>query len=670
MKTADSIKEVTTLRGKAEELLKNKAIEKPSIQSDEELLMLMHELEVHQLGLALQSEELVMLKSELREINRQNNELYDDAPVAYFTISRAGEIKRLNKAAASMLDQDIIELQNNYIHRFINEETRWIFDHYVSELFKTRQKLYCEIVFDSGRQIFTELVGNLTSSGDCLLAAVEVTGTRVLESARRTLAHFRKLCDYSDEAFYIVSGEEFEYVNPAFTAITGYTLEELKEGRKGPAILSDEWGGYVLIPGQQHHYQTQIQTRNGKTTKVEIYVFPGHHMDLRIGKIKKVESPEKALAHLTLKFKQKFLTRMSHEIRTPLTGIIGMTELIKNTRLDRNQLDLVDTLKSSVESLFEVITQILDYSAIESGKIKLRPTTFLSSSLAYHAERLFNGICKNDEIIFESYTDPFLPKRIQADEHRILQVVNNLISNSVKFTDSGKINVDIRLEKWIDPHTLVVGVAVKDTGRGISSEVLSAIFQPFEQFSHCESFSGNGLGLSICKELASLLGGQITVESVEGKGSSFYFSFIARMDEVEEIPEKVRLPRIPQDKKLKILFAEDKQVNQKVVGLLLESMGHEVVFVSDGQQAIDILATQKFDLVLMDIQMPQMDGITATQEIRRRYKKLPPIVALTANAIEGDREKYLRFGLDEYLAKPVKGQDLKRVIDQLVYKQY
>ncbi len=372
---------------------------------------------------------------------------------------------------------------------------------------------------------------------------------------------------------------------------------------------------------------------------------------------------EVAVTRQSAEFKQSFLANMSHEIRTPLTGIMGITEILSHTQLDATQKDYLNTLRQSTENLREIINQILDYSKIEAGKVMLKPEVFHVKVLFKNAVKLYNSIIEKP-VKLSTEIDKSLPPFIKADIQRIQQIIANLVSNAVKFTNQGIISLRAKPEKWIDENRLMVRIEIEDTGIGIAEEKQKVLFQPFSQIDQRDTrdFEGTGLGLSICRDLTTLLGGQIGVKSSRGEGSTFGFTFEAAIASKSDV-----LCKKPADKEtrgvtsLRVLLVEDKVVNQKVIGLMLTSQGHIVTMAANGKQALEIFQPGQFDLILMDIQMPEMDGITATELLRKTHQDLPVIVGLSANAFEGDREKYMAKGMDDYLTKPVKGDDFKEL---------
>lgn len=373
-----------------------------------------------------------------------------------------------------------------------------------------------------------------------------------------------------------------------------------------------------------------------------------------------------AVAEESLRFKQNFLANMSHEIRTPLTGILGMTEILSKTPLTTEQTNYLQTIRHSGTNLREIINSVLDFSKIEAGKLTLHQRVFPWTNVMQHARNLFQSLNRKP-IVFEVECDPNMPPYLEADEYRWVQILTNLISNAVKFTHKGEIRLICQLLQDSAPGDFCeIKMGVKDTGIGIPEEKQHQLFQPFSQIDHSDirPSEGTGLGLSICRELVKLFQGKIWVESQPDAGSTFWFTVkVKKASAIHGIKEPVK--PLLQKQNLCILLAEDKEVNQVVIKLLLNSMGHQVDIASNGKKVLEVFVPGKYDLILMDIQMPEMDGITATQRLREQYDSLPPIVGLSANAFEGDREKYMAQGLDEYLTKPFVEEDFLDVIEKL-----
>jgi PAS domain S-box-containing protein len=391
----------------------------------------------------------------------------------------------------------------------------------------------------------------------------------------------------------------------------------------------------------------------------------GSHTDITDKKTKERLEKEIEVSRNTIKFKQNFLASMSHEMRTPLNGIMGVTHLIQKTQLDKDQQDFVDMLKQSSDNLAMIIDQVLDYASLEAGKIQLNISTFKIADILDHASKFFSGITEKP-LKFVGYIDPDLPDHLKFDKKRILQVINNLLINAAKYTSAGEIGVSIKRQSQQsdDNEGILIHVEVTDTGIGIREDRQKAMFSSFSQVHQIESehYSGIGLGLAICKEIVELHGGEIGIKSKPGKGTTVWFNFKSMAPEEKSSTNE---QNSKESKNIKILLVEDKQTTQKVVKMMLNSLGHTVSLADNGQDAIVNFTITDFDLILMDIQMPVMDGIAATRSIKNKYKDPPPIVGLSSNVFDGDREKYMSLGMDEFITKPFKIEEFKRVMARL-----
>jgi signal transduction histidine kinase/CheY-like chemotaxis protein/HPt (histidine-containing phosphotransfer) domain-containing protein len=372
--------------------------------------------------------------------------------------------------------------------------------------------------------------------------------------------------------------------------------------------------------------------------------------------------------------KSDFLANMSHEIRTPLNAILGMATLALDTRLNKAQKDYLQTVKRSADTLLGLINDILDFSKIEAGKLNLEVLAFDLESLISDAVGFIAPGAKAKKLKIDSEIESDVPPRLMGDPGRLLQVLANLLANAVKFTEAGKISVRVRRTSDGTGQSLVA-FEVADTGIGIPPEIRKQLFNPFYQgdASTARRYGGTGLGLSICKRLVSLMKGTITVESEPKKGSRFIFTIPCQEAEAsaKSKPSETAVSRPARKRSttsLKILVAEDNAANQKVLLRFLEKMGHLADAVANGQEALSALDLRPYDLVLMDCQMPEMDGYEAARRIREREKErsLPrtPILALTAHVLGGDREKCLQSGMDDYLSKPIDFAKLKRALEE------
>lgn len=358
--------------------------------------------------------------------------------------------------------------------------------------------------------------------------------------------------------------------------------------------------------------------------------------------------------------KSNFLATMSHEIRTPMTGILGMVELLRGTPMNTEQQQYVSVLKESGEGLLTILNDILDISKIEAGQLKIENIPFIPAKAAEEAIRLFTQKAHTQELWLRLELGEGTQETVQGDPTRLRQVIFNLVGNGLKFTEQGGVTVRMQL------HETALSVQVVDTGIGLSPEQQKKLFQPFQQADSATTrrYGGTGLGLAICLRLVQAMGGEIQLQSALGKGSTF--SFTVNVGRHTQPLLVVEAPPT-QKRQLRILVAEDNRVNQLLIYRLLKRLGHSVEVVENGRLAVEAVQNSTWDIVLMDMQMPEMDGPTATHVLREmggRFAQLP-VVALTADAIAEHHSDFLKAGVTQVLTKPIRLEALEQVLNGL-----
>ena len=535
----------------------------------------------------------------------------------------------------------------------------------------------------SGTPVAASLAGLMLTYYFFLWAQVTVHA-REFRDLQETIGQFNAISESSGEGLAIHQDGRLVEVNAAFATMFGYQPLETIGMELSSFTEQFEIAKQKIESGSREIYTVRGRRKDGSAFPIEICGSscewkgrPARAARLRdMTRQKEAEAIlENAKADAELrektaleasKMKSEFLANMSHEIRTPINGVMGMSDLLLHTSLTPEQKDYAETIKRSSGSLLALVTDILDLSKIEAGKLELEKVPFSLEDCIYDAAKTFGFEARRKGIELVVDIAPGLPEVALGDPVRLSQILNNLISNAVKFTSEGSVSIEVDCR-----HEGATGrrvrVEIEDTGIGISDDVLARLFKPFTQAdaTTTRKYGGTGLGLSIARNLVGKMGGEIQVQSQPGRGSTFSFEILLeeKMSPVRRPP--MEAPRKPEAKSFRILIAEDNPVNQKIAKSMIARLGHSAIVAGNGVEALELLRREPFDLVLMDVQMPEMDGLEATRSIRGDAAlKHIPVVALTANALKSDEENCLASGMNDFLTKPIRAEKLEATVNK------
>lgn len=603
---------------------------------------------------------------------------------AIITIKSTGEVLDFNEVAVKTFGWSQQEITGGVLADFIiPKEKRAMHNMGIKNYLKSGaspvigQRLELSALHKNGHVFPIEITISpiKTEQGTMFTAFIRDITERLKAETELQLA--AKTFDSSEAIFICSADNRIIRTNNAFTRITGYQQDEVLG--KNPRIFASgkhddkyyqamwlalldkgEWSGEIYNKRKNGEIFPEYLNISSVTTRYgEFSHFIAHFMDISEQKYNEMNLKKARKAAETSNVsKSRFLASMSHEIRTPLNAVLGILGLLKDSQLDHEQLKLVQTGRDSGELLLSIINDILDFSKIDVDKLHLEHAGFHLHHLLQSTTALLKQLAENKSLILNLSIADDLPKYAKGDADRIRQILINLINNAIKFTASGSVSVNARLDN-INDDKMILRCQVIDTGIGISRENQQGLFDEFTMVdqTHSRRYEGTGLGLAICKRLVTLMHGNMSIESQLGGGSTFQFCIEldrATKDDAKDALHNEQVNILP-DPNTRILLAEDNSANQMVIKSILESVKLQVDIVANGLEAIDAVKRIPYDIVLMDISMPEMDGMTATRKIRQLTTKVRdiPIVALTAHSLKGDKERFIQAGMNDYLSKPM-----------------
>ncbi|GGG22720.1 PAS domain S-box protein [Paenibacillus abyssi] len=616
--------------------------------------------------------------------------LYKYSPFGIGVLSLDGAWMKVNPALTEIVGysedellqltfQDITHPEDtirilNQLHRLLNSDIRSF-------------ELEKRCIQKSGDFIWTSLHITLVrdeSNGDpmyCIAQLIDISKNKAAEQKlQETIERYTSLKRYNHDAIFSLDLEgNIIHGNAMAEKLVGIRITEAVGSNFSSFINLDDITLKKLLSESVHDISVEkaiekINHKEGYALEVLTTIAPiiihgknvGFYIIAKDITEQKKMLVAKEAAESTNKAKSEFLAMMSHEIRTPMNGIIGMSDLLETTALDDEQREYVDIIRKSGDSLLSIINDILDLSKIEAGKTELLESAF---DVRTCIEETFNVLYSNaneKHLQMSYYVDQDVPHSLIGDPGRLRQVLLNLIGNAVKFTANGFVSVTVKNHSRKNGNPILEFV-VEDSGIGIPPDKVQYLFEPFFQVDNfmTRNYDGTGLGLPISKKIVELFGGTIWHEPKGGPGSTFKFTMSLKEGDPLQIAAQIKQVE-DKHNQLSILIGEDNYINQLVLKTILEKQGHAVSVVENGEAAVQAALLEHYNIIFMDLHMPVMNGLDATRTIKEALppEKSPVIIALTANALKGDREKCLAAGMDDYISKPVKKNTIVEIIDK------
>ena len=696
----------TELRRRAEEQLGDETTTEQPLGTEGDPQKLHHELQVHQVELEMQNAELRQARDQLEVALEQYTDLYDFAPVGYLTLDREGTISRVNFTAAGLVGLERSQLVGRRFGLFVVNEARPALAAFLGRVFASIAKETCEVALLKERNspLLVKIEAVAAASGqECRIALFDITESVLSRKAIRdtkgtskeALLKVGKSVDLAilkveeaaeialrkaegapgtqesiDSARLMVeeAAEEARLLVNKETEIARLKLVEIISKHQ----LGEEAMGAVFKKIKEAAEISQLKVEKAAEVASRVVLVEATNHELR---------RQKDLGEAATRSKSQFLANMSHELRTPMTGVLGMLDLVLLGNLEAEQREFISAAHSSARSLVLILNDILDMTKIEMGKFSIVAKPFSVRKCVAGTFNILFPAAKSKGLDLNLTVSANVPETLVGDQVRLNQVLTNLASNAVKFTELGKVEIRVVAGGSAPGGKREVTFTVTDTGIGIPADKRDLLFQAFSQVdqSHSRSYGGTGLGLVISKEIVESMGGTINYTSEEGKGSTFTCTIPFVEGEEERnagfAPGKTvttdDASRAEETNKARLLVAEDDHTIRQVLGAMLQMSGYETDFAENGQLVVDMWENGKYDLILMDVQMPVMNGFEATAAIREKERTRGghiPIVAMTAHALKKDEDKCLAAGMDAYISKPIDFARTLQVIREILKK--
>ncbi|MFN4147201.1 MAG: PAS domain S-box protein [Runella sp.] len=646
------------------------------------------------------------------ELNRQTarlNAIFDSGAYLIWSVNKALQLTSFNKNYAEFIQTHLrttpsIATSERLGWQLLSPENRRVFEEHYRQAFRGEpQNFELKIESrDSGGELWHEFSLDPIRTQEGRIEEVSgvarnITARKLAELAvQQSEEKFRGIfINLQDIYVRADRSGRITMISPSVLKRTGYTVEEALGTLVSDYFVDKERIRSALVRLRRdrslRNFEAELRIKDGtvrqfmfnmlalrdETGEPIFAALVRDITELKRNQQELLKAKEEA-EHL-LKVKERFLANMSHEIRTPMNGIIGMLDLLNGTALDTEQKDYVQTMRRSSETLLNILNDILDLSKIEAGKMVLNEAPVALEEIFEKLTALFSQVARNKNNTLHYELGENLPQYIIADQTRLLQILSNLTSNALKFTENGTVSITAK-SVWTKGKFHKIKVEVRDSGIGISADNLKLLFNAFSQVdtSSRKTFGGTGLGLAISKELCRLMKGEIGVESEWGQGSMFWFTFETKETLISPTQQKAEQQEIKLENFFKeftptILLVDDNFVNRKVASEILKKAGCRVDTAESGHRAIELVAathsteSSYYDVIFMDIQMPDLDGIETTQRLRTQFgAHLPPIVAMTAYSMKEDRERFLSQGMDDYVPKPIRAQVLVQKVKEMV----